>query len=158
MAGTPRTWSRALGIVTALVVADVLGVALAALLKSLPAGRLHPMIQGDVGFGFTYVAVAVLVMAGTNQLFGERWRALLVLAAVLASRGLGLYLNGEFPWDPKGDFGGSVAPYAQVYVFLGWVALPLAVGWWTARHRPRRPLDVGLCGVSVAVLAVLFTA
>lgn len=145
-----------MGLATALVVANALGLALVALFRTLPTKSLPDFINGDVAEAVVFVGVALLVLTGTNQLFGERWRVLLVLSVLLGSQYLSLYLAREFPWDPKGDGFGTLYPYGLLYAFVGWIVPPLAVGWWTVRARRLRLLDLSLCLAAGAVVALLF--
>ncbi|MDT3681393.1 MAG: hypothetical protein ROY82_02785 [Truepera sp.] len=153
-----RNWSRALGLATALVVADVLGFALVGLVRTLPAGSLPEFIHGDVGHVVVYAAVVLLVLTGANQLFGERWRLLLVVAVLLGSRYLSLDIAGEYPSDLSGEGSLTVFPFALLYGFVGWTLAPLAVGWWTVRANRLARLDLTLLVTSAAVLALVFLA
>ena len=153
-----RTWSRALGLATALVVADVLGFALVGLFRTLPVGSLPDLTYGEVGYVVVYAAVVLLVLAGANQMSGERWRLLLGVAALLGSRYLSLCIAGEYPSDLSGDGSGTVFPFALLYGLVGWTLAPLAVGWWTVRANRLARLDLTLLVTSAAVLALVFLA
>jgi len=143
---------------TALVVADVLGFALVGLFRTLPVGSLPDLTYGDVGHVVVYAAVVLLVLTGANQLFGERWRLLLVVAVLLGSRYLSLDIAGEYPSDLSGEGSGTVFPFALLYGFVGWALAPLVVGWWTVRANRLARLDLVLLVTSAAVLALVFLA
>lgn len=153
-----RTWSRALGLATAVVVADVLGFALVGLFRTLPVGSLPDLTYGEVGYVVVYAAVVLLVLAGANQMSGERWRLLLVVAVLFGSRYLSLCIAGEYPSDLSGDGSGTVFPFALLYGLVGWTLAPLAVGWWTVRANRLARLDLTLLVTSAAVLALVFLA
>ncbi len=102
--------------------------------------------------------MVVLVLAGANQLSGERWRLLLVVAALLGSRYLSLYIAGEYPSDLSGDGSGTVFPFALLYGLVGWTLAPVAVGWWTVRANRLARLDLTLLVTSAVVLALVFLA
>lgn len=153
-----RTWSRALGLATAVVVADVLGFALVGLFRTLPVGSLPDLTYGEVGYVVVYAAVVLLVLAGANQMSGERWRLLLVVAVLFGSRYLSLCIAGEYPSDLSGDGSGTVFPFALLYGLVGWTLAPLAVGWWTVRANRLARLDLTLLVTSAVVLALVFLA
>jgi len=140
------------------VVADVLGFALVGLFRTLPVGSLPDLTYGEVGYVLVYAAVALLVLAGANQMSGERWRLLLVVAILFGSRYLSLYIAGEYPSDLSGDGSGTVFPFALLYGLVGWTLAPVAVGWWTVRANRLARLDLTLLVTSAAVLALVFLA
>jgi len=143
---------------TAVVVADVLGFALVGLFRTLPVGSLPDLTYGEVGYVVVYAAVVLLVLAGANQMSGERWRLLLVVAVLFGSRYLSLCIAGEYPSDLSGDGSGTVFPFALLYGLVGWTLAPLAVGWWTVRANRLARLDLTLLVTSAVVLALVFLA
>lgn len=156
MSASHRTWGTALGLATALIVAYVFGWTVSALL----AAEKKWLGWGPAGLGrpAAFSSTALLVLAGSNQVFGERWRVVAVTGAFLASRALSLYLAQALPWDPWGDGFGTVVPISPIYAAFLWIVPPLVVGWFTRRTDRRRRLDLALIGGAtlIIILLVLF--